>query len=113
MIHQFKFNGAPIFDCRVPTLQIVKCIDVFAYRCLCLGAAGEVVNVVDLALKRGKETLGDGIIPTITFAAHTTVQRVGIEDLAVVVAGVGTTTIRVVHEAGAWVTLLQCRPQGG
>ena len=77
---------------------VVEAVDVLADGHCRRGSALEVVGVVHLALERGEEALGDGIVPAVALPAHAALDASGLEGLPVVVAGVRAASIGVVDE---------------
>src|SRR5580658_9532325 len=72
----------------------------------------EVFDLLDFALERSKEALGDRVVPAVALAAHAALDPVGLQGAPVIATRVGAAAVGVVNQAFAGAASSQCHAKG-
>ena len=83
------------------SLSVIKHGDVFQYVLLGVIASLVVLPLHLLLLQAAKEAFNHGVIPTVTLAAHTALEPVGLEQSPECFAGILRTPIRMMDQTGS------------
>src|SRR5882672_2266201 len=91
------------------SLEVVELVDIVGEDDVGLGMTLHVFDLLDFALERSEEALGNRVVPAVTLAAHAALDPVSFEGVSVIAACVGAAAVGVVDQALAGAAISQCR----
>ena len=97
-VGKLKFDWRHVSDTRVKALSVVEDFDVLEDGLSCCVARCECDSVYEFFIDCSKETLGNGVVPTVAFATHAWLEAVDFECQLIVRASVLAATVRVMNE---------------
>ena len=110
----FKFSNGHVIQCGVSAVAIIETFDVLkdSHFCLLVISIGCFIDF--FCLDAFEETFGYGIVPAISFAAHTADhQRMAVEQSGKLITGILHTAIGMKDQCPAYWSVACCHIPGG